>query len=169
MGILFKLSKIVSSKTLFMLYNSLILPHLTYGVTVWGSTFESYLKVLQSFQNKAVRAVSKIKWREKITPIYHKYHLLEVEDMHRVEVAKFMHKFSQTLCPRSSINTLLIQRVRINVMQEDQILTTSYLIVIQPPDYNNLLNTMALNYGTQFQTKYENFLSKTLSQTTNLS
>ena len=44
-GILFKLSKIVSLNTLLMLYNSLIglLPHLTYGITVWSSTFTSHL------------------------------------------------------------------------------------------------------------------------------
>ena len=94
--ILFKLSKIVSSNTLLMSYNSLILPHLTNGITVWGSTFKSYFKVMQSLQNKAVRAVGKMKWRERITPVYHKHHLLKIKDIHRVEVVKFMHKFSSS-------------------------------------------------------------------------
>ena len=44
-GILFKLSKIMNSKTLKLIYNSLIYPHLQYANVVWGNAPEKLLKI----------------------------------------------------------------------------------------------------------------------------
>ena len=45
-----------------------IIPHILYGIILWGSTFTSHLKKLQLLQNKAVRAICSLNWREHVTP-----------------------------------------------------------------------------------------------------
>ena len=51
-GILFKLSEIVLLNTLLMLYNSLILPHLTYGITVGVQRLNHISKSCNRFKTK---------------------------------------------------------------------------------------------------------------------
>ena len=53
-----------------MLYYALVHPHLTYGILIWGSFYKSYLDALQLSQNKAMRAITKQRWFDRITPIY---------------------------------------------------------------------------------------------------
>ncbi len=54
--ILSKLRYYVTSKILLQLYYSLIHPFLTYGIVVWGNTYESSLKPLVLLQKRVVRA-----------------------------------------------------------------------------------------------------------------
>ena len=69
-GLLFKLNKILTSNALLMLSYALVHPHLTYGILIWGFTYKSYLNTLQLLQNKAMRAITKQRWSNRITPIY---------------------------------------------------------------------------------------------------
>jgi len=98
-GILFKVRNLIPEKTLLTLYNSLIFPHLTYGILLWGSTFPSYLTSLQILQNKAIRAIGKLSWKERVTPTLQRLNILKVADIHKLEIAKFMHKYSSQSLP----------------------------------------------------------------------
>ena len=98
-GILFKLNKILTPKTLLMLYYALVHPHLSYGILIWGSTYKSYLNTLQLSQNKAMRAITKHRSYERITPIYRKLQILKINDLFKLETAKFMHQFSDKSLP----------------------------------------------------------------------
>jgi hypothetical protein len=57
-GMLYKLSNFVTNELLKNIYYSIFYPHLIYGVTVWGYTFEKYLGRVRSCQNRAVSAIS---------------------------------------------------------------------------------------------------------------
>ena len=57
-GILWRVRKYFSAKTMLCLYYTLVQPHLLYSLTVWGSTSPtSSQKQLQFLQNNAVRAI----------------------------------------------------------------------------------------------------------------
>ena len=77
-----------------MLYYALVHPHLTYGILIWGSTYKSYLNTLQLSQNKAMPAIIKQRWSDRITPIYRRLQVLKINDLCKLETAKFMHQFS---------------------------------------------------------------------------
>ena len=42
-GILYKTKQMLSSKSLLILYDSLIKPYFSYGINIWGNTFKTYI------------------------------------------------------------------------------------------------------------------------------
>ena len=99
-GILYKLNKLLPTRILITLYYALIFPHLIYGIIIWGSTYSSYLTSLQTLQNKAIKAIAKIKSKDRVTSIYKQYNLLiQTNDIYRLEIAKFMHHFHTKSLP----------------------------------------------------------------------
>ena len=43
-GILLRVRQMLYGHTLQLLYNALIKPHFTYGITIWGNTCKKYIK-----------------------------------------------------------------------------------------------------------------------------
>ena len=74
-------------------------PHLTYGILIWGSTYKSYLNTLQLLQNKAMRAITRQRSSNRITPIYCRLQVLKINDLYKPETAKFMRQFSNKPLP----------------------------------------------------------------------
>ena len=54
-GILLSIKNCVSIETLTLLYNSLILSNIQYGIVIWGSTFDLHLYPILTLQKKALR------------------------------------------------------------------------------------------------------------------
>jgi len=52
-----KLRHFLPTHTLINIYQALIVPHLTYGLTVWGQACESYLDKLLKLQKRALRFI----------------------------------------------------------------------------------------------------------------
>jgi hypothetical protein len=52
------------------LYYTLIHPHLTYGLPVWGSTYKMFLHKMEVFKNKSIQSITKSKYNESNGPIY---------------------------------------------------------------------------------------------------
>jgi len=67
-GELSKLRHVLPSAALCNLYYSLIHSQLLQGITIWGNTYDKYLKRLILLQNKAVRIVARGRWRDHATP-----------------------------------------------------------------------------------------------------
>ena len=84
-----------------MLYYALVHPHLTYGILIWGSTYKSYLNTLQLSQNKAMHVITKQRSSDRITPIYRRLQVLKINDLYKLEAAKFMHQFLNKSLPAS--------------------------------------------------------------------
>ena len=52
---LLSIKNCVPIETLILLYNSLILSNIQYGIVTWGSTFDSHLYPILTLQKKALR------------------------------------------------------------------------------------------------------------------
>ena len=65
-GIINKLKKYVSPKTLLLMYNSFILSSLNYGILVWDYNTDKLLKL----QKRAVRVISKSKFNAHTDPLF---------------------------------------------------------------------------------------------------
>ena len=56
-GIMTKLKRILPEQNLLQLYYTFVQSHLTYVITIWGSTCPSHLQKLQIVQNRAVKVI----------------------------------------------------------------------------------------------------------------
>ena len=88
------------AKTLLNLYNTLIKPHLLFGLVVWGSTDPcTTQQLLQLFQNNAVRAITGISRFEHITPSFRCLDILKIHGLCKIEIALNTHKFKNGKLP----------------------------------------------------------------------
>ena len=57
-GVLSKIRYYVNRNILLQLYYSLIYPFLTYGLSIWGNTYNSTLRPLTILQKRAIRTIT---------------------------------------------------------------------------------------------------------------
>jgi len=77
------------------LYYSLIHSHLLQGITIWGNTYDKYVKRLIMLQNKAVKIVAGGRWCDHATPYYRQLQILTLKDLYVHEFAKLMNQYMQ--------------------------------------------------------------------------
>ena len=74
-GILCRLKHYLPLYTLRTLYTSLILPHLTYGILIWGSNISRLFKL----QKRAVRTITNSSYNAHTEPIFKSLNLLKIK------------------------------------------------------------------------------------------
>ena len=112
-GIMSKIRYFTTDKVLLLIYNSLMLPHLLYGIPIWGNADKTIVNSLFVLQKRAVRIMANKTdplltiyrlpvppysvWlvnsfrKEPTKPIFAKFKLLELFDIFKLEVLKFVH------------------------------------------------------------------------------
>ena len=60
----------MSLKTLFSIYNSLILPYLFYGLVAWGQAAKSHLQKIIVLQKRTVRLINFAPFRSHAVPFF---------------------------------------------------------------------------------------------------
>ena len=94
-GILHKLKYIFSKKILLILYKSVIVPHLNYGLLLWGAN----LKDMFLLQKKAIRLVTHNSYTSHTEPIFKEKGLLSLPDLFLLNKLKFLHKLFHNNLP----------------------------------------------------------------------
>lgn len=89
----------VSKKIAIMLYNTLILPHLTYCIIVWGNTYITHLKKLISLQKTAVSiCFCQSDITNNTTPTQKS---LNITGLYNLECIKFVFKYKHKILPQA--------------------------------------------------------------------
>ena len=78
-----------------MLYNTLILPHLNYGILAWGFDCSRLFKL----QKKAMRIICCSKFNAHTEPLFKKLNILKVEDLLKLSILKFYFKYQNHQLP----------------------------------------------------------------------
>ena len=78
-----------------MLYNTLILPHITYGIMVWGYQRNRLNKI----QNKAIRIITSNKYNSHTEPLFKQLNMLKLEYLLKLQQLKFYLKFNEGSLP----------------------------------------------------------------------
>ena len=87
------------------LYYSLVYPHLTYGIEVWGSADDLHLNRLLILQKKIVRLICySDKRREDYSfiasnPLFRKLELHKIHDIFKIYLSKFIFKCLDKMTP----------------------------------------------------------------------
>ena len=90
-GILSKLKHFFPQNIMLQLYYALVHPFLFYGIIIWGATYSTYIKRLKSLQNRAIRAVARCHYRDEVKLFYNQFRILQIDDLLKYEIAKFVH------------------------------------------------------------------------------
>ena len=103
-GTLNKVKSILSTKILNSLYSSLVEPHFTYCVEVWGNTYRSYLYSLYGKQKRAMRITCKSSYLCHSTAFFMKLEVLSLFHLVRYKTAIFMYKVFNNLVPANLLS-----------------------------------------------------------------
>ena len=90
-GMLFKLKHYTNISVLKSVYFALFHSYLTYSILNWEKANKTTLLPIIRMQNKAVRTLEYNK--TKTTVLYFKHKILEIPDLFKLSVAKFMYSF----------------------------------------------------------------------------
>ena len=96
-GIIHRLKAFLPSRCLFSLYHSFIYPYLTYCNIIWGNTYNTHLKPLETLQKRAIRLINKQSHLAPTKPLFHSSNLLTLADIHKYLVSVYMFKNRNSL------------------------------------------------------------------------
>ena len=98
-GSMYRIKDKVNEGTLLTIYNTLILPHLSYCCEIWGNTYTSRIRELVLLQKRAVRLIDKVGYREHTSDIFKKYKILKFKDLVDFHSCILMYKASNNMLP----------------------------------------------------------------------
>ena len=98
-GVLYKLRKYVPQDVLKTIYYSIIYPHITYGILSWGSACPTTIKPLQGKQNRALKLIFNIPWRQQTRPMYFNLKFLKINELYHQSILQLIHKFHNKHLP----------------------------------------------------------------------
>ena len=87
-GVLHRLKYIYPQNILETIYKCLFIPHINYGLLLWGRNLDSVAKL----QNRAIRTITNSNFIAHSEPLLKELRLLNVYDMHDLKVLKFMYR-----------------------------------------------------------------------------
>jgi hypothetical protein len=105
-GILCRIRHSVPHFILKTLYNSLILPHLSYGILTWGKTYPTHLNSLIILQKKIIRIISFSQYLAHTPPLFKNLKILPIDKLYKYYLALFAFKYINLTVP-TSIHELL--------------------------------------------------------------
>ena len=98
-GIIGKAKKYLDKRCLKFLYNSFVLPYLTYCIEVWGKAKSVHIKPLITIQKKIVRILDSASYLAHSSPIFNKLDILTVKQIYVYRTGIFMFKIINSLVP----------------------------------------------------------------------
>ena len=90
-GLLYRLNKILPHEILKFIYNSIVVPHLNYGIVLWYSAPSYVIQKLFIAQKKCVRAICNLSFNETTEPHFRKLKLLKLCDVYRKNLLVHFH------------------------------------------------------------------------------
>ena len=101
-GVINRLKRFLPLTILREIYSSLILPHLHYGILIWGFKCSRLTKL----QKRAVRCISNSKYNAHSEPLLKQLNLLKIEDIFLMSVLRFYYKLQKETVPHYFQNYL---------------------------------------------------------------
>ena len=95
-GILNKLRSFLPSDVLQTIYNTLILPHLIYGILAWGR----HTNAIHTIQKRAIRIIAASIYNAHTEPLFKQLNLLKACDICKLQELKFYHKLINRQLPK---------------------------------------------------------------------
>ena len=96
-GIFCRIRNLISFEVSKMLYYCVIYSRSQYGIVIWGKATKIYLKELSVRLNNIICSITFSKKYSYATNLYKNLNLLKLNDIHKLELAKFMYQLHHGL------------------------------------------------------------------------
>ena len=126
------------------LYYTMVQPYLTYGIILWGSTYQSYLKRTVILQKKAIRYIHKAYYNAHAIPLFYASSVLNIHYTYLLEVAKCMHDFTRRKLPTPLLN-FFSSNLTVHQHNTRQVLDHNFSII-----YNSIAEKSIIHRGHGF-------------------
>ena len=97
-GIMSKLRYKLPTSAMLILYNTLILPHLTYCIIVWGCAGKTLLDRLFFLQKRSMRIITYSSYTAHTSPLFSKLGVLKLGDIYILQVLLFVYNCRHPPC-----------------------------------------------------------------------
>ena len=98
-GVIVKARKVFDKVTLLSLYNSLILPYLSYCIHIWGNAYQTHLQKLHVLQNKIIKIIAGVPRRTSSDPLYDELNISKIKKLYIYAVGFCMYKYENDMLP----------------------------------------------------------------------
>ena len=92
-GVLSKLKFTVPQNVLMLLYNSIVLPHLSYCNIVWGNSYSPHLNKMKILQKRAIRILRYSMYNSHTKLLFSRMKVLPVQELISLNTCIFMYHF----------------------------------------------------------------------------
>ncbi len=100
-SVLAKAKHVLDQKSLYILYNSLILPYLEYCIEAWGNTYKTTLQSLSILQKRAMRIIHNVRYGAHTNDLFFKSKTLKFFDLVEYKSAQVLYKARNYLLPKN--------------------------------------------------------------------
>ena len=109
-GAINRVKKLLPPSSLKILYSSLILPHLQYGLAAWGGCSGKNRRRITAVQKRAIRVVSKAYYVSHTEPRMKKLGLLKLEELYEQQCSTITHDIMNNRAPQAIRNLIKIDK-----------------------------------------------------------
>lgn len=101
LGVLRRIKPFVPRNSLVIIYNTMFLPHLDYGIIVWSNCGATNLSKLQKLQNTAMRIILGAPFRTHIKDMLSSLGFMDVRDRISYVTGCMMYKVNNNIAPNN--------------------------------------------------------------------
>lgn len=160
-----KAKQFLPEQSLVSIYYTLIYPHLSYGITMWGGAHSIYTNKLIIQQKKLIRSISGAPFNAHTEPLFKKLRLYKFIDIYNIHVSKYVHAFLLGKLPPALSNIFVVSnevhhhRTRHSMQMKlihykyKNVVTGQSLLRRGPEIWNNLLSELYLNSDQTLRSK----------------
>ena len=98
-GIINRLKFHIPVSSMLMLYSSLILPYLNYGILAWGNTYQCFLDRLLLLQKRSLRTICNSAFRSHTDSLFFNNKILKINDLFQFQLGQFMYNYNNNSLP----------------------------------------------------------------------
>ena len=89
-GVISQIRHHVPKSILLLIYNSLILPHISYCLEIWGNTYPTLLEPILLLQKKVVRLISFADYHAHTAPLFKTLGILNIHQLCKYKICLFV-------------------------------------------------------------------------------
>ena len=126
-GIIYKVKTCLPLNSLSMLYSSLILPYLNYGLLVWGNTHQTLLDKVLLLQKKVIRIICNSPFRCHTDGLFFENNILKVKDLYLFQLGQLCILIIIIICCHLFFKKCLLKLAQSIITQQDILQNFIYL------------------------------------------